>query len=273
MKNSKMIIIIAFLVLTLTLSACTSGGVFSRFGNNNQPSANRNYYTGSEGVRMQFSDLSSPPPRMYYHSDASVDDNVFDVVVDLHNLGTAYTLGALYISGYDPSMIELYDEEGQALSIIEYGADWGDCLIDVGFSGNSVGGSFWNTISGAWNCAGVGFSGHSNSADDWGAKINSLAPFMDLIGVETDILDGISLAYDKNPGGDHLSLGFTDTFNFEYLNHGRGMIIYLEGINFRQYNGLEYRLKPDLADYPGGERDSILFRGEIRESGRGSQYF
>ncbi|MBN1175205.1 hypothetical protein JXA48_01035 [Candidatus Woesearchaeota archaeon] len=268
MKYTKILIAI-LLVTTLALSACSAGDMFSGAGRKQTADPNRNYYTGTQGVTMMFSDPSSPPSRMYYHSDASPDDNVFDVIVDLHNEGTAYTLGALYISGYDPSMIELYDEEGQALSIIEYGADWGDCLIDVGFSGNAVGGSFWNSISGAWNCAGMGVSGHRNSADDWGFKVNSLSPFLDLVGVESNFLDGISLAYDSNPGGDHLSLGFDDDFNFEYLNHGRGMIIYLEGINFRQYNGLEYRLKPDLADYPGGERDSILFRGEIRNFPQG----
>ena len=47
------------------------------------------------------------------------------------------------------------------------------------------------------------------------------------------------------------------------------MIIYLEGINFRQYNGVEYRLKPDLQDYPGGERDLMMFRGKIRNFPQG----
>jgi len=267
MKINKLKLFIAsLLVLLLFLTACNVAD-FAFF--NNKPNPDRNYYTGTTGIRMQFSDPSSPPPRLYYHSDAAPNDNTFDIVVDLHNQGTAYALGALYVSGYDPTMIELYDSDGQALSIQEYSAGWGDCLVNIGSSGNPVGGSFWNSISGAWNCAGVGVSGHANSVNDWGFRVNSLAPFLDLIGVQSDFVSGISLGFDSNPGGNHLSLGFEDQFNFEYLNHNRGMIIYLEGINFREYNGLEYRLKPDLAEYPGGERDSIMFRGEIRNFPQG----
>lgn len=266
MKMTK-IVIASLLMTVLLLTACT-GDYFGGFGNR-PPSSNRDYYTGTEGVRMMFSDMSSPPARMYYYEDYDADDNVFDIVVDLHNVGSAYTLGALYVSGYDPTMIELYDEEGLALPIQEYGADWGDCLVDIGFNGNPVGGSFWNVVTGAWNCAGQGVSGHVNSKDDWGAKVNTLAPFLDWMGVQTDIFDGISLAFDSNPGGDHLSIGYEENFNFEWLNHGRGMIIYLEGINFRQYNGVEYRLKPDLPIYPGGEQETKIFTGEVRNFPQG----
>lgn len=267
MKSTK-IIISVLLVLVLVLTSCSSLPSYFNRGNTDG-SPNRNYYTGTEGVFMMFSDPSSPPPRMFYHSDADVDDNVFDIMVDLHNKGTAYTLGALFVSGYDPTMIELYDQDGGALQINEYGADWGDCLIDVGFNDNPVGGSFWDVISGAFNCAGEGVAGHYNGKDDWGGRIASLAPLLDWTGVESEILDSISIGYDKNQNSDRFTMGFDGDFNFEYLNHGRGMIVYLEGLNFRQYNGLSYRLKPDLPEYPGGERDMILFRGEIRNFPQG----
>jgi hypothetical protein len=72
-----------------------------------------NYYQGTEGVRMKFTD-NSPPTRLYYYGSQNIGantnvgapgDNDFEVNLELKNMGANYAFGVLYFSGYNPNMI------------------------------------------------------------------------------------------------------------------------------------------------------------------------
>lgn len=257
----KFVFITILLLAMLFLSACDVPFLDRPLRDNPE----RRYYEGTEGVLMQFSSPSNPPTRMFYHSDMAPTENEFNIFIDLHNLGTSYTYGALFVSGYDPGLVDLYDEEGLPLGIARYGGTWSDCTMDFGLFGAQTGGNFWDSVSGVFNCADTGAGAYYTSRDNWGVQLQSLAPVLDLVGIDSPLLDNVGFTYDNNAAGNRLRLNVQDGFNLDYLNHGRGIIVMLSGLSFRQYNGQEYYLKPDLPDYPGGERTTIAFTGQIRD--------
>lgn len=256
MKNMRILAVILLLGLVITLTACDVP--FSEtFARNKDPS-NSQFYEGSRGVEMRFSDTANPPPRMYYFSDAEPDDNAFSIFVDLHNVGASWTRGGIFVSGYDPSMIRIQD-----IDIPRYGGGWSDCVMDFGFFGaNNVEGSFnfWDLFGGQIGCAETGVGGYTQGADNWGLNINSLGQ---LFGDDNEWWSNIGMSYDNQYGNPTFGLNIDDNFNMDFLNRGKGLLILLSGLNFERYNGKEYLLHPDDYDYPGGEITMIPFDGEV----------
>lgn len=254
----KHVFITLLILAVLFLSACDVP-----FGNRPlRPNPERQYYAGTEGVMMKFSDLANPPARMYYHSDMAPTENTFNVFVDLHNVGSSYTYGAVFVSGYDPGSITMYDEEGLPLGIARYGGTYDDCTIDFGLFGPQAGtGNFWDTASAVFNCANSGVGGYYSGSNDFGLRIDSIG---EAFGWDSSFWDTIGFTYDNNAAGNRLRFN-VDNANLDYLNNGRGVIVALSGLSFRQYNGQEYYLQPDLPDYPGGEQTTKVFQGQIRD--------
>jgi len=99
MKMKRTLFALLFILL-ITLASC------SYLPGKSDPSKT-DYYKGSEGVRMRFTDAGNPPARMYYFADDTPENNAFNIFIDVHNVGASYTKGGLYVSGYDPSMIQI----------------------------------------------------------------------------------------------------------------------------------------------------------------------
>jgi len=224
----------------------------------------RDYYTGADGVTANFQ-RNSPPAKTYYDEDTP-DDNVFDIFVDIHNGGSSFSKGGVYLSGYDPSMIKI-----KGIDIEKTGGNGGDCDVSFGFNKNlfdvnsvedyfGEGGQFWKGFSGSFDCQDSGVSSYYTDDTNWGTAIDDLG---ELTGYE--FLDNVGLTYDHNgdAGLENLRLSFGDDFDIKYLNHGTGLLILMSGMSFSTYNGREYLLRPDTIDYPGGERITEGFEVKV----------
>lgn len=258
----KTIVLALLAVMVLSLAACDMP--FSSYSKNKN-SANTNYYEGTQGVVMRFSDSANPPSKMYYYGDADPDDNKFNIFVDVHNIGSSWTRGGLYVSGYDPNMIKI-DE----IDIPKLNGGWGDCTLDFGFfgaGGDSGDANFWDMFAGNLGCSDVGFNAYSEGADQWGLGFESIGQ---LIGDDgNEWWKQIGFSYDNIGGSPSIGFNLDDDFNFDYMNHGKGLLILMSGLSFERYNGEEYMLQPDNYNFPGGEMTTIAFNGEIREWPRG----
>lgn len=244
MVSNKSIMVVS-LLLVLFLAGCSgSQGIFSGSGAN----ANKDYYEGNEGVRMNFVSATDPPSRMYYYNDAESDS--FYVTVNVQNIGASWTRGGIYVSGYDPSMIEI-----EEIDIPRLASGWGDCTIDLGF----LGGLFTGQVG----CSDTGFNAYTDTQGGFGIGFDSIGK---LLGIEEDDWwTDIGLTYESMGNGGKFSMDFGDNFNLNYLNNGKGLVILLSGLSFDRYNGQEYLLHPDNYDYPGGEMEQIVFNGHIKD--------
>lgn len=255
----KIVVIGLLLLLTLSLAACDLP--FSRYSKDTK-TANSQYYEGNQGVVMQFTDSGNPPSRMYYYGDADPDDNKFAIMVDVHNIGASRTRGGLYVSGYDPSMIKI-DE----IDIPRLSGGWGDCSVDFGFTGlegNDI--TFWDMFMGNLGCSDAGLNIYTQGTDDWGFD----ADFAEMFGAdENSWLNLLNFHYDNMNGNPSFGIHVDDNFNFDYLNHGNGMLVLLSSLSFERYNGLEYILEADSYEFPGGEMTTEVFNAEIRDWPRG----
>ncbi len=213
---------------------------------------------------MRFSDTANPPPYMYYYSDMDPEDNQFNIFVDLHNIGSSWSRGGIYVSGYDPSMIRINE-----IDIPSGNGAWSDCTMDFGYTDGSGGldsNNFWDLFGATVGCSQEGVSAYTQGADNWGAAINSLGQ---LFGDTNEWWSDIGVSYDNSYGDPYVGLNFGDNFNFDFLNRGKGFLMMLSAVNFERYNGEEYVLHPDDYDYPGGEVTMIPFTGEIYNWPRG----
>lgn len=201
---------------------------------------------------MRLNDPSSPPARMYYFNDADPEDNRFDIAVQVHNDGASLARGGIYVSGYDPSMIHI-----DKIDIPRLGGGWGDCITDINFLGGSMGGTF--------SCANAGLNLFSD-ASGAGFSVNSIGTLLHSFGIDnTDpILSNMGVSVEHSDTGLNFGFNFGDNFNFDYIDGGVGMLLLISGLNFERYNGVEYHLQGDNYDYPGGESDTIVFNGEVR---------
>jgi len=231
------------LALTLLLAACTPFASFDRGRNTNQyynPSQEK-FYQGSQGVTMRFDQM---PPRLFYYGDAQGSSaNDFPLSVEVHNEGTSYSRGAIFLSGYDPHLIQ-FDEVPLATSYP------GACSLRVGdFSLNKLG---------FFMQCGQGFTmgGHEGN-------------WLDSISVrgrqwfKNDWLKDLTFNFDKtDAGGTNVQIGL-DKINFGYREHGLLLISILSGLSFQKFLGQEYLLAADNYDYPGGEIDYKEFNGHL----------
>lgn len=252
MSKTRILLVIS-LVSLLVLSACTGGMPFSNKASSN---VNRDYYVGTDGVIMRFSDPSSPPARMYFYEGAEYDDNAFQILVDVHNIGASWTKGALFVSGYDPYMIKIDHID------IAQGGVWSDCFFSLGFLG---GGSSRTSADCNGVNLGIGGGGFELSTKNLGALLQT-------VGVDAQFLNDIAL--DINTYGGNLDLGVSvdGTVDADLFNHGAGLLVALSGLSFTRYNGLNYDgdvagqgiLAPDYPQFPGGEMNTIAFDGIVR---------
>ncbi|MBW2990443.1 hypothetical protein KY348_01930 [Candidatus Woesearchaeota archaeon] len=245
-KTSLLITTALLLILLFVLSACT--GVPRRRDTPLTSFEENRYYQGFDGVLMAFVP-NMPPYRMYYYGDQY--ENYFDVTVETANIGSSWARGGIYLSGYDPTMIEF---EGINPGRTSARA----CIIDIGNIGF---GEFGGTLRCEDFFVGVGSEGTID------VFFNNLfgrsGPYADLY--DFDRLGGIDFGYRSSAAGnERISINFNDpNIDIEYANHGVLMIGLFQGINFENGFGQEYILAGDTYEYPGGDLAHVSFRGNI----------
>ncbi|MCF7798680.1 hypothetical protein K9M74_02145 [Candidatus Woesearchaeota archaeon] len=245
------ILLTILLVSLLFLSACSGGA----FPGANRDNPNKDYYRGTEGVYMRFSDPSSPPPNLYYYQGASRSENGFQVLVDLQNRGSSWTKGGLYVSGYNPYMIEF-----DGVMIAKYGGSWQDCHLDLG----SLGG----TATGLLRCSELGLDGYANQAGA-GLRVNSVGSLLQQFGLAkqdtlfNNIIENVGFSLENDGLGGQVSVNLQDIIDIDFMNHGTGMLVLIDRLSLDNYNGYEYVLAPNSPEYPGGESDVVAFDGNV----------
>jgi|GEM_PF-932683 len=251
-KTGLLIVIALLLLLILGLTACNRvprrrQSPFVNFEDNK-------YYRGIRGVEMAFVQ-GMPPSRLYYYSDTP--DNVFDVTIEVANVGSSWARGGVFLSGYDPTMIEF---EG----INPARSSGKACIIDIGNIG-------FGEFGGTLRCEDFFIGAGKGGTFEIGIRdlFGSNGPYAGRFDLER-LFGGISLdVFYKKTAGDNkrLTIGFNHPdvgqWDVDYANHGRLLIAMLQGIDFSRSFGQEYLLAGDTYEYPGGELAYITFRGNI----------
>ena len=247
-KRGFFIVIALLLVIVLILTAC------SRIPGRRDPAyqlgnfEDNKYYQGFRGVEMIFVP-GMPTWRMYYYGDTY--DNTFDVNVEVGNVGSSWARGGIFLSGYDPTMIEFIG--------INPGRTSGRaCIIDIGNIGF---GEFGGTLRCEDYFIGIGSGGTINVF--FNNLFGSSGPYAGLF--DSSSFGGIDFGYQRTAGDQQrISIGFNNpNIDIEYANHGRLLIGVFQGIDFSRSFGVEYLLAGDTYEYPGGDLAYINFEGNI----------
>jgi hypothetical protein len=127
LKN-KLFLITAILVLGIILTGCgTTSNVSGK------------YYTGYNSIEMHFL-TDSPPVTFYYDSEATdIQSNTIPISVELDNMGSSDSFGALFIHGFDPNIVAI---DGSQLGQGYLGYQSGTGLAFDWFSGGNYAAQF-----------------------------------------------------------------------------------------------------------------------------------
>lgn len=236
-------------VLLLLLTGC------SRFGgqNNNQYQDPRyaKYFEGYDGVQMSFDQL---PTQLYYYSNAvGSAANDFPFGIQVWNKGSSYSRGAVFVSGYDPTLIKI-DEIPISTSYP------GACSLRLGdYSLNQFGMTMQCGDNFAW-------SGHNGNWLD-SIRVRGLKWF------DSKILNQLSVDYQNFGDSYKLTFGYDDNFlNVEKYNHGLMLIGLLAGLDFSKFLGKEFLLAANAYDYPGGEQQYTDFNAHLVNWPQGADF-
>jgi hypothetical protein len=234
------LVVILLLILAL-VGGCTS------LGSNSKTDPNTKYYQGYKGIDMEFT-KSMPPDRMYFYGTS--EDNTFDVNVEVKNQGSSWSRGGIFVSGYDPNMIQIY-----GINPARGGGQ--SCRLDVGNIGL---GAFGGTLRCADYYLGVsGIGGDDNTINYMDVGIKSI---WEKLGLES-ILGKSGNIYVRNNNGEWGVSYSNSNIDLEYAGHGRLMLAVFSGINFARTFGQEYLLQGNTYEYPGGELAYLNFDGQI----------
>jgi len=234
------VILVLLLGLMVVLTSCQIRG-----GDN----PDDKYFTGTDGVRMEFVDSGSPPLRMYYYPQ---DTNDFSVNVKVHNRGASFSRGGIYLSGYDPGMIHVAGVN------IPHQQPWQECVFDLVNLGH------WSNLQFYFDC--LNTEGEYGDANNWHFRIDDLAEALGpLVGDDfAEALSDFNFGIGEDGGALFVDVGWDD-INLEYMNLGVGLMVAISQLNFARFNGKEYFLYGDNYYFPGGEEDFITFQGQITD--------
>jgi hypothetical protein len=240
--NKKRGLFIAVLLLSLTLLIITACSRFNRNSSVLGGFENSQFYIGFQGVGMSFIP-GLPPARLYYYGSSM--DNSFNVQVEVANVGSSWARGGIFVSGYDPTMIQF-----QGVNPIR--SSGSACSINIGNIG-------------------YGSAGATLRCDNYFIGASSDLQMMDVflkdIGSTFDmgrIVGGTDVSWQKRGNQNVWSLNFNNpNIDIDYANHGRLLITTFSGLSFSRNFGQEYILEPDNYDSPGGGVSYINFDGNI----------
>ncbi len=242
--KKKIILLLSLLAVPLLITSCMGG-----FGKD-KDSKKKKYFTGTEGVEVSF-DRNTPPRKLYYYSDPGAAGNEFQVFVEVANKGASFARGGIYLSGYDPEMINFKE--------IDLAKQFkGACSLDIGNIG-------MGRFGGVFRCDGVEI-GKSSQGGTY-ADIDDLGKTMSQLGVDwfdSNKIGKISASYEDKEQGPALSLSYSNpNLDLEYVGHGRLLIALFSGLDFDRHYGREFILAGDTLNYPGGEVQYFEYNGEI----------
>lgn len=238
------------------------------------------YYTGREGVSVE--PIGDFPSKAYFYADSPAD-NKFILPVEIHNEGAAFSIGGIYVSGFNPSM---YRVKGLDL-LSGLTGNSGGCNVLLG----SIIGHYAATLQCDFSDSGfrVGYDDGDiqfgfDGIFDW-----ALNGIFDWVGdvLDSDLIGGI----DVNVQGYFECTKKPDTTfafdcDYEYLNidfdnvsslgalGDRGLLgidyykHYYAGVGFNVVDptkGIPYELIGDTYYFPGGEYDFTDFEFTIHD--------
>jgi hypothetical protein len=240
MRFAKVITLMLLIVMLFLISSCSS------ISNPKQDK----YYTGTEGVQTTFIG-NSPPSTVYYYSDGKPEDNEFDIEVNLHNVGASMVLGGVFVSGYDPALIQIEGVNPPMFTMK-------DCVFDI----SSIVSDLLNMH---FDCGGTGVDVNQNG--NWEVRLSHVGELLSKIGVNlwdtSKILSDLKIVF----GSDGVSVSFNNPdVSMDYYNHGRGLIAYAAISGDLDFSyGQEYVLPADDYNYPGGGIDYKVFNAKIKD--------
>jgi hypothetical protein len=89
---------------SLVLSGCSVGPSYG------YTDVNKKYYQGYDSLQMEF--LQDSPPYVFYYDSENPTNNEIPIIVQVKNTGVSDAFGALYIHGYDRSIISVAGDTG-----------------------------------------------------------------------------------------------------------------------------------------------------------------
>jgi hypothetical protein len=234
--------ILALLLFSIFLTGCLPTS------NNSQKAENQKYFEGHEGIKMEFIE-GSPERKLYYYSDQPY--NTFDVAAEVTNVGSSWAWGGIYLSGYDPTMINFAGIGDSDASTA--------CFINaMGFGQGSFDGLF--------SCNNFALRGGSYKGDEY-ASIN-LGSIFGSGGRYNNAFDLSRLFGQENfrytNAGEQWQIKFNNpNIDLDYANRGPLFFSLYQGLDFTRTFGIDYLIQGDTYEYPGGEKSFVTFEGDI----------
>lgn len=208
------------------------------------------YTTMYTGVGMRFVPGMPMDTLFYYGPNAPNSGNDIIVAVEVRNLGSSWTRGGIFLSGYDPTMF-------QFIGINPSRTGGNACWVDIGNIGFSESGF-------SLRCDNFGITSGSG-----GTLEVSAGNLFGSGGIYAGAFDtsrlagGIDFYYQRTRSGQQrVTLG-AGGFDLDYANNGRLLITMLQGIDFSRNFGLEYFLEGNTPQTPGGGITELSFEGNI----------
>ncbi|HLD04968.1 MAG TPA: hypothetical protein VJG90_04595 [Candidatus Nanoarchaeia archaeon] len=193
-----------------------------------------------------------------------------DIGVKVWNKGTSFVRGAIYISGYDPSILAFEGQDDNVKDLQTYK----DCTLDIEKLG-------FGLFNGRFQCQKIEIPGLGEVSLGLAAnKQGHLA--LDLGGLDLDKLLGkvfqtnffertklfgkTDISFTKNDAGTRFDIGFhNEDLDLPYASRGRLFLAAYSFIDFTMNGkGVEFILPPSIADYPGTNAQYFNFRGIVR---------
>jgi hypothetical protein len=211
---------------------------------------NAKYYVGTKGIETKFVNV---PPRLYYYGPSDPNGNAFALGVEVQNRGASFSHGGIYLSGYDPNIVQFHEVPISPNQIQ-------GCGISIGTIG-------WGEFGGIFRCDGVNVAIGSHTQSFSIESVNSLisrfggkAPWLDSTKFDFDVQYSNS---DVTGSNFVVNLRNPET-HLEYYQHGRLFIALFSGLDFRRNYGREFLLVGNTYELPGGEVAYFDYNGVVR---------
>jgi hypothetical protein len=185
---------------------------------------------------------------------------MFSIDVEVHNVGASWTKGGVYVSGYDPSLFEVYKPINKDGSLLD------NCRLNIDPKDG------WSAIGGFLSCNlgehGSYEVGSDSNSDNWIDQVNvrdGLAGLAELFGWG-DVPE-VNFNWDRSTDSYNMNFDFSKiTLDYDQFYHGQALLVILQSLTFDSYHGNPFRLAPDNYQFPGGESDILSFPGYIKHT-------
>lgn len=208
------------------------------------------YFTGTEGVDASFSP-DAPPDEVFVGGDPAI----FTVDVRVQNKGASVTKGGVYLSGYDPTILDIQEIE-------EERGSFKDCRMNIG-------GILYGQFDGVVQCRDLNAAGGADVGISWDFDLSKIGD--ESIGdILSDLWQDLSfnIGFGQNDltirkSGDGLSVTFDNPgFTADRAARGPYFLSLWSPWSFELNQGKEYILKGDTPANPGVNERYITYNAE-----------